>query len=131
MKTKMEQLVWLVIATLFTGGIIFFVTDSIVVTAIAMAFTGIVGAFLGIDIATMIAKTKSLPPGEYKEINKHRYIVSMVIFALLLLEAFFISGHFKRDCNTLFASFGVGFLIVIGGLVAGVEGNKIVTEQKE
>jgi hypothetical protein len=68
-----------------------------------------------------------LPPGSYKAINKHRYIISLAIFALLILEAFFLSSAYGRNCDSLYASFGVGFLIVVGGLVAAVEGNKIVT----
>jgi hypothetical protein len=131
MNTKFEQLLWLFLATAFTAGIIFFVTDSGTITAVSMTFTAIVGTFLGIDIAVMINKTRSLPAGEYKQINKHRYVVSLIIFAALLIEAFFLSAAYKRDCNALYASFGVGFLVVIGGLIAGVEGNKIVTERKE
>jgi hypothetical protein len=29
--------------------------------------------------------------------------------------------------NSLYLCFGVGFVVVIGGLVSGIEGNKIVT----
>jgi hypothetical protein len=130
MNTKFEQLLWLFLATVFTAGMIFFVTDSGVITAVSMTFTAIVGTFLCIDISVMISKTRSLPAGEYKTINKHRYIISLIIFALLLIEAFILSAGYKRDCDALYASFGVGFLIVIGGLIAGVEGNKMVTEQK-
>jgi hypothetical protein len=60
-------------------------------------------------------------------VPKHRYITSLAIFALLFLEAFFLSSAYGRNCDSLYASFGVGFLIVVGGLVAAVEGNKIVT----
>ena len=60
-------------------------------------------------------------------INKHRYITSLIIFALLLIEAFALSSVYGRNCDSLYASFGVGFLIVVGVLVAAVEGNKIVT----
>jgi hypothetical protein len=126
-EVKAEQLLWLFLGYLFTSGMLFFVKDSTVSISLSVAFTGIVGAFLGVDIAAMIKKTTMLPPGSYKAINKHRYITSLAIFALLILEAFFLSSAFGRNCDALYASFGVGFLIVIGGLVAAVEGNKIVT----
>jgi hypothetical protein len=51
----------------------------------------------------------------------------LIIFSLLLAETFIISGLYDRNCDPLYASFGMGFLIVVGGLLAGVEGNKYVT----
>jgi hypothetical protein len=129
--TKAEQLLWLFLGYLFTAGMLFFVADSTVSVSLSITFTSIVGAFLGVDIAAMIKKTAMLPPGSYKAINKHRYIISLVIFALLIVEAFILSYTRGRDCDALYASFGVGFLIVVGGLVAAVEGNKIVTGQAQ
>jgi hypothetical protein len=121
------QIVWMVIATVFVAGMIFFVTDSLTVTSIASAFTGVIGLFLGIDIMNMIRKTRELPAGVYKEINKHRYILALCLFGLLLIETFFISAKYDREMNSLYLCFGVGFIIVIGGLIGGIEGNKIVT----
>jgi hypothetical protein len=125
--TKTEQILWVFLGYLFTAGMLFFISDSTVSVSLSITFTSIVGVFLGVDIATMIKKTAALPPGDYKAINKHRYITSLIIFALLIIEAFILSGVYGRNCDALYASFGVGFLIVVGGLVAAVEGNKIVT----
>jgi hypothetical protein len=125
--TKTEQIFWLLISFLFTAGMLFFVKDGAVIVSLSVTFTSIIGVFLGIDIAVMIKKTSALPAGEFKAINKPRYITSLVLFALLLVEAFILSSVFARNCDALYASFGVGFLIVVGGLVAAVEGNKIVT----
>jgi len=129
MTTKKLQVFWLILATLFVAGIVWFVTDSLAVTTISGAFTGIVGVFLGVDILTMIHKTKELKPGDYKEINTHRYVISLCIFAVLLAEAFVISGLYNREMNSLYLCFGVGFLIVVGGLISGIEGNKIATDE--
>ena len=112
-KIKAGQFIGLIIATIFTG---------------VMTFTGIVGTFIGLDIALMIKKTSGMPEG-YKEINKHRYIAGLVIFSLLLAECFYISAVFNRNCDSLYTSFGMGFLIVMGGLIAGIEGNKIATNE--
>jgi len=128
--TKTGQLIGLVFATLFTGGMIFFIKDAGSASAIAVTFTAIVGAFIGLDLALMIKKTASMPTG-FKEINTHRYIAGLVIFAALLVEAFVISGRYQRNCDSLYTSFGIGFLVIIGGLIAGVEGNKIATESHE
>ena len=130
-KVKIEQIIWLIMGTLFTAGMLFFVKDGATITSIAWAFSGIVGTFIGVDLAVMIKKTAELPSGQYKEINKHRYILSLIIFALLLAEAFIISGLFGRNMDGMYASFGMGFLIVIGGLVAGVEGNKMITDKTD
>jgi hypothetical protein len=110
---------------------IFFVNDSGVVSTLAVTFTGIIGVFLGLDIAVMLKKTSAMPQGAYKEINKHRYIAAIIIFAALMVETFVISGIYGRNFDSLYASFGLGFLVVIGGLVAAVEGNKIVTGEPE
>lgn len=129
MTTKKLQVFWLILATLFVAGIVWFVTDSLAVTSISGAFTGIVGVFLGVDILTMIHKTRELKSGDYKEINTHRYVISLCIFAVLLAEAFVISGLYNREMNSLYLCFGVGFLIVVGGLISGIEGNKIATDE--
>ena len=126
-KVKVEQLVWLIVATIFTGFMNYFVKDSGTVAALSATFTGIVGIYIGLDIAVMIKKTSEMSGGHFKEMNKHRYIAAMVIFSLLLIEAFYISAVFKRNCDSLYTSFGFGLLIVLGGLISGIEGNKIVT----
>jgi hypothetical protein len=129
--TKKEQLLWLFVGFLFTAAMLFFVKDNTVTISLSITFTSIIGVFLGIDIAVMIKKTSALPEGQFKPINKHRYITSLIIFALLIAEAVVMSAMFKRNCDALYASFGMGFLVVIGGLVAAVEGNKMVTTGKE
>jgi hypothetical protein len=129
MTTKKLQVFWLVLATLFVAGIVWFVTDSLTVTAISGAFTGVLGIFLGVDIIAMIHKTKELKPGDFKAMNMHRYVLSLCVFAVLLAEAFVISGLYNREMNSLYLCFGVGFLIVIGGLISGIEGNKIATDE--
>lgn len=127
MTTKKMQVFWLILATAFVAGIIWFVTDSLTVTSIAGAFTGVLGIFLGVDILAMIQKTKKMSPGQYKEMNVHRYVISLCVFSVLLAEAFIISGLYQREMNSLYLCFGVGFIVVIGGLISGIEGNKIAT----
>jgi hypothetical protein len=75
----------------------------------------------------MIHKTRELPPGLYKNLNTHRYITALCVFGVLLAEAFVISALYGREMNSLYLSFGIGFIVTIGGLISGIEGNKIVT----
>ena len=128
MAIKKIQVIWLCLATLFVAGIVWFVTDPLAVAAISGAFTAVVGIFLGVDIAAMIHKTRGLSAGDYKGMNTHRYAISLCIFAALLAEAFAISCIYGREMNSLYLCFGVGFLIVIGGLISGIECNKIATD---
>lgn len=127
--TKLMQIFWLTLATLFVAVLVWLVKDSLVITAISGTFTAVLGIFLGVDLATMIHKTKELKSGDYKKINIHRYVLSICIFAFLLLEAFILSGKYEREVNSLYLCFGVGFLVVIGGLISGIEGNKIATDE--
>ncbi|GHV90461.1 hypothetical protein AGMMS50268_09640 [Spirochaetia bacterium] len=129
--TKVQQLLGLIVATVFTGFMIFFVKDSGSASALAATFTGIVGVFIGLDIAVMIKKTSAMSDGAYKAMNKSRYMAALFIFSGLLIETFVISGLYGRNCDSLYTSFGMGFLIVIGGLIAGIEGNKIVTNPSD
>ena len=126
-NTKAGQLCGLIIATIFTAFMIYFIQDSASASAIAVTFTGIVGTFIGLDIALMIKKTAGMSEG-YKAINTHRYVIGLIIFIVLLVEAFILSGVYQRNCDSLYTSFGMGFLIILGGLIAGVEGNKIATK---
>jgi hypothetical protein len=126
-NVKVEQTIWLIIGTLFTAGMLYFVKDSTTITGIAWAFTSIVGTFIGIDLANMIKKTSEMSNGQYKPYNKPRYIMSVVIFALLLAESFFIAST-GRNCDGLYASFGMGLLLMIGAIISGIEGNKVVTK---
>jgi hypothetical protein len=109
--------------------IIRFVGDQLTATAIAGTYTAVLGIFLGIDLATMIHKTQNLSPGDYKEINMHRYIIALCIFASLIAETYAVSGIFNRELNSLYLCFGVGFLTVVGGLIGGIEANKISTDK--
>jgi ribulose 1,5-bisphosphate carboxylase large subunit-like protein len=129
MSIKKLQVFWLILATLFVGGMVWFVKDSLTVTSISGAFTGIIGIFLGVDILTMIHKTKEMKKDDFKHVNMHRYVISLCVFAVLLAEAFVISGLYEREMNSLYLCFGVGFIIVIGGLISGIEGNKIATDE--
>jgi len=129
MATKALQIFWLMLAALFVGGMLWFVTDAAAAAAIAGAFTGVLGVFLGVDIMTMIHKTGELGAGAYKNINMHRYVLSLCIFAGLLAEAFALSRLYAREMSPVYLCFGVGFVVVIGGLISGIEGNKIATDK--
>jgi glucan phosphoethanolaminetransferase (alkaline phosphatase superfamily) len=129
MRTKILQLFWLFLATLFIAFFVWFVSDSLAVTAVSGAFTAVLGLFLGSDIFTMIHKTRSMQAGDYKEINFHRYIIALFIFTSLLAEAFVLAERYGRKMDSLFLCFGIGVLVVIGGFISGIESNKAATDE--
>jgi hypothetical protein len=100
---------------------LFFMQDSTVATSIAVTFTSVVGVFIGVDLTVMLNKTAHLPQGSTSPSTNTGNIFAMTIFALLLIESFFIAST-GRTCDGLYASFGIGFLVVIGGLVAVLRG---------
>jgi ethanolamine transporter EutH len=105
------------------------VEDAATLTSLAGTYTAVIGIFLGVDLAAMVHKTHNLKPGDYKEICISKYLSAMFLFCVLILRTFLVQREFDRQLNGLYLCFGVGFLIVIGGLVTGIEANKIATDQ--
>jgi len=130
MKIKVEQMIYLGLAFLLAGAFIWFLTGIGIVTAIAGVFVFVVGSFLGVDLVRMIRKTEEMPKGKFDKTDKWKYLVSMVFLILLTAEALFISRYFSRDMTGVFASVGVGAMVVVGLLISGIEANKVVTGEK-
>jgi hypothetical protein len=127
MKIKILQIFFLCIATAFMLFIIRHVAEAETLTALAGTYTAVIGIFLGVDLAAMIHKTHNLKKGDFKEISISKYLTAMFLFCALILRTFLVQREFERPLNGLYLCFGIGFLIVIGGLVTGIEANKIVT----
>jgi hypothetical protein len=127
MSGKALQTLFIFTATAFIAAVVMFVEDAATVTALAGTFTAVMGIYLGLDIAAMLAKTHSLRRGDYKEISFFKYLTALGLFGVLLIEAFCVSRSQDRELYGLLISFGIGFLIVCGGLIAGIEANKIAT----
>ncbi|WP_020613131.1 hypothetical protein [Sediminispirochaeta bajacaliforniensis] len=127
MKIKTEQMLWVAIAFIAMCGFILFVESGSVLTAVSLGFVFIIGSFLGVDLVKMIKDTSSLPDGKYQDIRKSRYILALIFFALLCIEAFIISKVYDRNLDGVYGSIGVGFMIVVSLFVSGIEANKIAT----
>jgi FtsH-binding integral membrane protein len=129
MRGKLLQTIFLFLATSFVFFSVIVITETAAVTVIAATYTAVMGIFLGLDLAVMIHRTHNLKRGDYKEIDVFKYVTALGLFFALLAETFCVSRGFNRELNGLYLCFGVGFLIVCGGLIAGVEANKIVTNE--
>ncbi len=96
---------------------------------VSVSFTTVLGLYLGLDIAAMIAKTSSLEKGSFEKLNVYKYIISMVCLIVLLILCLIVKK--RADVNTAMTSFIVSTMIVIGCVIGGLEGNKIATGTSE
>ena len=130
MKTRTEQMIYVFVAALIMAMFMYFVKSETVLGAISVAFVGAIGLFLGVDLRKMLKDTSSLPKGQFKRINKYRYIITLVLFAALLTEAFIIQKATEISMVGIYGSIGVGFMLVLGLLISGIEANKIKTQEE-
>lgn len=90
---------------------------------VSITFVGVLSCYLGIDVADTIIKSSEMEQGKYKDIHKHKYIISLICLSVMIGVCMFIPD--KTVVNTALTSLISSVLIVIGILIAGLEGNKI------
>lgn len=112
------------IAVLLMGLCIIFVPS--ISGTLSMSFVLVLGVYLGLDIATMISTTASLPAGEYKEIKKHKYVLSGICLIILILITLIT---WQDTLQTALSSFLSSCMIILCCLIGGLEGNKIATKR--
>lgn len=90
---------------------------------VSITFVGVLSCYLGIDVADTIIKSSEMEQGKYKDIHKHKYVISLICLSVMIGVCMFIPD--KNQINTALTSLLSSVLIVIGILIAGLEGNKI------
>ena len=90
---------------------------------VSITFVGVLSCYLGIDVADTIIKSSEMEQGKYKDIHKHKYVISLICLSVMIGVCMFIPD--KTVVNTALTSLISSVLIVIGILIAGLEGNKI------
>lgn len=93
--------------------------------SVSISYTAVLGIYLGLDIASMIAKTTTLKKGDYETLNVYKYVLSAVCLVVLIVVAIIVKG--KYDVTTAMTSFLTSSMIIIGCIIGGLEGNKIAT----
>lgn len=93
--------------------------------AVSVSYIAVLGVYLGLDIAGMIAKTASLPSGEFKPLNIHKYIVTSICLGILIIITLFVDD--KRSVSTAITTYISSIMIILTCLIGGLEGNKIAT----
>lgn len=92
---------------------------------VSITYIATLSVYLGLDIAGMIAKTVSLPKGEFKQLNIHKYIIASVCLVVLIIASIYVNNFQKIE--TAITSYVSASLIIITCLIGGLEGNKIAT----
>lgn len=117
--------VFFVIAVFLMGLCLFFVPQ--ISGTLSVSFIAVLGIYLGTDVASMITTTSRLPNGEYKEIKKHKYILSGICLSILIVITLVTWDEILQTALTSFLS---SCMVVIGCLIGGLEGNKIATKKE-
>lgn len=98
--------------------------------AISPFFVGILAVYLGIDVWSMILKTKSLPHGKYASVKANRYVITIVCYAVLICMGYYMKKSFGVNMDSMFSAFVAALFIILGILMGSLEANKVATIQK-
>lgn len=124
---KVLKVVLLLLATTIMGIVIYFIQAASIVDVMASTYVVIVSSFLGTDIAAMIKDTSKKPAGEWKNIKAYRYVLSFLCMSSLFVMALYQKEINNVDSIMAISSFGSGAMLIIGLVMAGLEGNKIAS----
>lgn len=91
----------------------------------------VIGTFIGIDIVNTVLKTKSLPPGEFKEAKKDRYITTSIVSTLLIALALVVDGKGEVSLLNTITLLSMTLMSIGAMYISVLEANKLVTGKKE
>lgn len=121
-------MICLVIALAIVGACIWFLPSGAVIAPLCIGFVMILGAFLGLDLAKMIQTTSLKPPGDYEPMKIWRYIIAGAMLAVLFGVCAYRSATVPGlDLTGAMSTLAFGVLIILGLIVGGIQGNKLVT----
>lgn len=128
---KILKVFLILLATALMGAVIVFIRDSSIVDSMAAVYAISLNGFLGVDIASMIKSSSSLPVGEYKAMHFYRYVIAFICMMLL-----FVLSLYQKEVNQVqsimaISAFGSGSMLIIGMVMSGLEGNKIAGKSGE
>lgn len=125
---KVLKVVFLLLAAVLMGAVILLLNESSVIDSMASSFFIVVNAFLGVDLASMIKESKSLPKSEYKAMHLYRYILSLVLMLILFGLVIYRKETAGIEPIIAMSAFSGGSMIVIGMIITGLEANKIASK---
>ena len=121
---KIIKALLFLVPTIFMGMTIFFVPEIADTTSVF--YVGLIGIFLGVDMVAMIKKTKEMEAGQFQTVHIWRYVLVVLSLAALLAISFLQYKQSKIMIVTI-GSLSAAVYLIAGILLAGLDGNKIVT----
>jgi hypothetical protein len=118
-----------ILSSILMGASIIFIPE--VANSLSTIYALVIGAFLGIDMATTILKTKSLPEGEFKEAKKDRYIVCSLMSSVLVTIAFYVKEKTQANLLDTITMLSMTLMGIGAIFIALMESNKLVTGTKK
>lgn len=124
MVTFQKYFVYIISTILMAASIIFMPSISDTLSSIYMLT---IGAFLGIDLATTILKTKALPEGEFKPLKKDRYLVCSIMSSILITLALIVEKKMNVVLIGTLTTMSMTLMAIGALFIAGLESVKMVT----
>ena len=115
--------VFFILASIIMAVCLLFIPESS--GAVSFTYTAVLGVYLGLDIAGMIAKTATLPAGKFKPLNIHKYVVATI--CLITLVVISVNVRLRANITTAMTAYISSAMIILTCLIGGLEGNKIAT----
>lgn len=125
MGIKIVKGMLFIIPTIFMALILMFMPE--VADSSSVAYVTLIGVFLGFDLWSMIQKTKAMPSGMYDKLKLWRYIIVALSLVSLLALAF-LRRKDGTELGVTLSSFSAAVFVVFGLVIAGLDGNRIATD---
>lgn len=127
MKTiSFEQMVLVIFAAAAAAAAIMLLSGASVVGGAVTGFVMALSAFLSVDLAKTVVRTAAKPAGDYENFNKGRYYFGLALVAILFVLTLLRASE-GIQIETAQTSLITAFMIIIGLLISGIQGNKIAT----
>jgi len=117
-----------ILSTLLMGASIIFMPE--VADNLSSIYLITIGAFLGIDLATTLVKTKKLPDGDFKVLKKDRYIVTALMSTILTAMALYMKENHGASLLDTITMLSVTLMGIGAMYIGALEGNKLFTGEK-
>lgn len=102
-----------------------------IINSISIFYVGIIGSFLGIDMATTLKKTSIMPKGEFKDIKKDRYIVCASITTIFFISSLILNKVYDIAIESGLTTLGATIFVIATMYISALEGNKLLTGKKD
>ena len=124
---KFVQVFLILFASVLMGALMIVLKESSVIDLVAPGYFIVINGFLGFDLLIMIKETKKLPGVEFQPIHWYRYIISFFCMGGLAIISIYLRQEYEVQSLIAISSFCLGVFFIIGMILGGIKGNKLVS----